>query len=240
MTPTLSIVIPAFNEEKALRYTLPKNIQSVAGLSAEIIVVDNNSTDQTAQVAQSFDNVTVVHEGKKGTNAARQAGYKAASGDLIIFVDADTFVSPQWIETTMRTFAKKPSIVALSGALSFYDCPKWYRPFYKLIWYMLFSAYKLKIVKPFVLGTAFAVRRETLDSMDGFNIDLTFYGDDTDIGLRARQHGKVMFIPRMLGETSARRYKQQGVFKTLYAYFISHFSTYLRGKPVHDDPTHYR
>ncbi len=236
----ISIIIPAYNEEKALEYTLPKNIEAIKNADAEIIVVDNNSTDKTSDIAKAHHDVDVVTESKKGTSAARQAGYKAAKGDILVFVDADTYITSEWIEKLQSIFTKNPKIVAISGGLFFYDCPEWYRFLYKIVWYILFCAYKIRIVKPFVLGTSFAVRKETLDSMNGFNIELTFYGDDTDIGLRANEFGKVVFTPRITCSTSARRYRQQGLFKTLGAYFINHFSVYWRGRPFHEDSQDYR
>ena len=80
----ISLVIPAHNEEEGLSHLL----QEYPGYIDEVVVVDNNSTDRTAEVAASFG-CRVVEEKKQGYGAAFKAGFKAATGDIIITMDAD-------------------------------------------------------------------------------------------------------------------------------------------------------
>ena len=93
-SPKISIIIPAFNEEAWLPGTLDAAISAVEKLpcEAEIIVVDNNSSDRTSEVARSY-NVRVVFEKENGIARARNAGAKEAIGENLIFLDADTTVS---------------------------------------------------------------------------------------------------------------------------------------------------
>ena len=92
----LSIVIPAFNEEESLPQTLYAISLSIERLDnkleVEVVVVDNASTDQTAQVAKSFG-VNVVTELTPSIGAARNRGVNASKGDLILFLDADVIIS---------------------------------------------------------------------------------------------------------------------------------------------------
>ncbi|HEY0548142.1 MAG TPA: glycosyltransferase [Verrucomicrobiae bacterium] len=95
----ISIVIPAFNEEKLLAATL-RSIRGAAdgfhqrGWATEIIVCDNNSTDRTAEVARG-EGAQVVFEPINQISRARNTGAAAATGDWFVFVDADSHPSPE-------------------------------------------------------------------------------------------------------------------------------------------------
>jgi glycosyltransferase involved in cell wall biosynthesis len=102
--PHYSIIIPAFNEEEYLGGTLTavKAAQSVfPHRICEIIVVDNNSTDNTAQIAKSFG-ATVIFEPVNQISRARNRGAKAAKGKYLIFLDADTLISPGLLGKTLE------------------------------------------------------------------------------------------------------------------------------------------
>jgi hypothetical protein len=102
--PDYSIIIPAFNEAAYLNGTLTsvKNAQSfLAHRIGEVIVVDNNSTDNTAQIAKSFG-ATVVFEPINQISRARNCGAKAAKGKYLIFLDADTTLSQQLLGETLK------------------------------------------------------------------------------------------------------------------------------------------
>jgi glycosyltransferase involved in cell wall biosynthesis len=86
----LSVVVPAFNEEKLLGATLASIREATRGFDAELIVCDNNSTDRTAEIARQAG-AKVVFEPVNQISRARNAGAAAASGDWLVFVDADSF-----------------------------------------------------------------------------------------------------------------------------------------------------
>ena len=95
----ISIVVPAFNEEKLLPSTL-RSIQAALGAftrlgwGTELVVCDNNSTDRTAEVARA-GGASVVFEPVNQIARARNAGASVATGDWLIFVDADSQPSPE-------------------------------------------------------------------------------------------------------------------------------------------------
>src|SRR6185437_2015342 len=101
------------------------------GRDVEIIVVNNASTDKTKEVALKYSGVTVVDEEHKGLVWARRAGFLASHGELIANVDADTMLTPGWIEKVFKEFEKDPKLVALSGPFIYYDLPKLTRFFVK-------------------------------------------------------------------------------------------------------------
>ena len=90
---SISVVIPAFNEALYLPATLSRLRDAVAACmcDTELIVVDNESTDSTREVAQSFG-ATVVHESVRNIARVRNAGASVARGDVLAFLDADTIV----------------------------------------------------------------------------------------------------------------------------------------------------
>ncbi len=96
--PRISLIIPAYNEEKYLGATLENVKVAVeeyhrrSGASVEIIVVNNNSTDRTEEIAKAHG-AKVVFEGKNNIAASRNAGAGAAGGEIVAFLDADDHMS---------------------------------------------------------------------------------------------------------------------------------------------------
>src|SRR5256884_4323305 len=93
----ISVIVPAFNEEKFIARSLRKikaasDAFSSLGWESEIIVCDNNSTDRTAEKARAAD-ATVVFEPMNQISRARNKGASAATGDWLVFVDADSYPS---------------------------------------------------------------------------------------------------------------------------------------------------
>ena len=96
--PTVSVIVPARNEEASLGSCL-ESLTAQTGVSSEIILVDDASTDRTREIAQSFPSVRVVDAGPPpahwtGKNNAMVAGAKVAAGEWLLFTDADTFHLP--------------------------------------------------------------------------------------------------------------------------------------------------
>jgi glycosyltransferase involved in cell wall biosynthesis len=228
--PTISLIIPAYNEEAYLPACLDAVMRSVAGKAMEIIVVDNNSTDGTKKILERYPAVTYVFEPEKGITRARQTGFQKSHGDILAYVDADTQPPPGWIEQIWEQFGKQPDLACLSGPYSFYDLSglrnkistSWFvaaSPLYWLTGYLM-------------VGGNFAIRRDVLERMGGFDSSIEFYGEDVDIGKRAKQQGKVLFSHRFVMPTSGRRMKKLGFAKIAGIYFINYFSVVFRGKPA--------
>ncbi|HEX7964030.1 MAG TPA: glycosyltransferase family A protein, partial [Candidatus Saccharimonadales bacterium] len=93
---SVSIVIPAYNEERHLAACL-EAIRAQSEPPLEVVVVDNNSTDRTAEIARRYPFVRVVHEERQGIVFARGAGFDAARGDIIARIDADIVLPAGWI-----------------------------------------------------------------------------------------------------------------------------------------------
>ena len=117
----ISVIICTYNRAASLHRALTSlSAMSVPkDIAWEILVVDNNSTDdtkdQTSRFAQSTDiNVRYVFEGRQGLNHARNAGIKAAKGELLIFIDDDVEVTDNWLAQMKDAFDRYP-VVGVGG-----------------------------------------------------------------------------------------------------------------------------
>ena len=106
-TPTVSIIIPARNEE----HNLPTLLRSLAAQSVkphEIIVVDDGSTDRTAEVARQLGATVIASQplpdGWRGKTWACHQGAQAATGELLLFVDADTWFEPDGLARVLSAY----------------------------------------------------------------------------------------------------------------------------------------
>ena len=126
--PTVSIVIPAYNEEDTIRNCLVAAIGQTVP-AHEIIVVDNRSTDGTRaaveamQVAFPEANIRLLsQDAEQGITPTRNAGFDAATGDVIGRIDSDSAIEPDWVEQVQIAFATG-EFDAASGSVEYYDMP---------------------------------------------------------------------------------------------------------------------
>ncbi|HEX5797363.1 MAG TPA: glycosyltransferase family 2 protein [Candidatus Saccharimonadales bacterium] len=116
----LSIIIPAYNEENYLSDCLESIARQTVG-PIDVIVVDNNSTDDTVEIARRFDFVKIKAEKRQHQTYAQHTGFDSASGEIIGRIDADTILPADWAEKVLAQFAKHPDIVAVTGSGVAYD-----------------------------------------------------------------------------------------------------------------------
>ncbi|MDO8183800.1 MAG: glycosyltransferase family A protein [bacterium] len=226
--PIISLIIPAYNEEKYLGACLESALKNGADNFEEIIVVDNASTDNTTQIAQNYLGVKVVKEEKKGLTKARERGFKEARGEILAYIDADTKMPPGWINLAVKEFAVNPNLAALSGPYVYYDSSSRQKLLVRLYWYAALPLYWL--TGYMIVGGNFLIRKSVLAQMGGFNTTIEFYGEDTDIARRASRFGQVKFNLKLVMPTSARRLKGQGTLKTAWIYLINFLSQVILHK----------
>jgi glycosyltransferase involved in cell wall biosynthesis len=158
-----SIIIPAYNEEKYLPATLKsvKEAMTSIKLSGEVIVVDNNSTDKTAEIAKS-NGASVVFEAHNQISRARNKGAESAKGKIFIFLDADTTVSGHLLE---KTFDNLLNNNCCGGGVTVdFDIPQ-----DKLV-----TAFKnfwnyISVKRSLAAGSYIYVLRECYNAVGGFN-----------------------------------------------------------------------
>ena len=112
---SVSVVVPAFNEESQIASCLESILESHYAV-VEIIVVDDNSTDKTVEVASKYP-VRIIRRGSRGERCvARNDGIQAAQGEIVAFVDADCTVDPDWLEILISDFTGE-RIVGVGGVV---------------------------------------------------------------------------------------------------------------------------
>ncbi len=123
-TLTLTIVIPAYNEEHHIKACLD-SIAAQTEAPDEVIVVDNNSTDKTAEIAASYPFVRVISESQQGIAYARNKGFDSAKSDLIGRIDADTVLMTGWVRYVHRFYGNSThaSTYALTGGCTIRNSP---------------------------------------------------------------------------------------------------------------------
>jgi glycosyltransferase involved in cell wall biosynthesis len=238
---TVSFVVPAYNEEKHLPETLTAVLAEIrrTGCAAEVIVVNNASTDRTGELAASFPGVIVVDEPEKGLVQARRAGFVRASGDLIANVDADTIVTEGWLDRVLHEFRRHPRMVALSGPYIYYDVSKGARAAVRAFYVMGYGFY---VLNRFVLrngsmlqGGNFVVRRTALEQIGGYNPLYSFYGEDTDLACRLNAVGAVKFSFRLPALSSGRRLNEEGLMRIGVRYSMNFFWATFMHRPFTDE-----
>ncbi|AKV55563.1 glycosyltransferase, group 2 family protein [Bifidobacterium actinocoloniiforme DSM 22766] len=126
---TVSVVVPAWNEEERIAdCILNATTQSVAPL--EVLVVDNKSTDRTAQIVSDFIDahpdtpVKLLHQDKEqGLIPTRNYGLDRAKGQVLGRVDADCMLRPNWVEVVGNLFDRDPQAMGATGPVAYYDMP---------------------------------------------------------------------------------------------------------------------
>lgn len=236
---TISVVIPAFNEEKYIGKCLKSVLKAAPKELLEIIVVDNGSSDDTVAVARRHKNVTVLTERKKGPSAARQRGLLAAKGDIVAFIDADTVIPMNWFVVMRKAFHRHPKTLAITGPLDFYDLPEFQRKVLGACW-MGVGMVTFAFTKQLLCGANFAAKRKAMLSIGGFDTSIRFYSEDTNMARRIKQIGELRFLPDFVASTSARRIKSQGLVQTSFVYGVNFFSEIFLHKQLPGEHKNFR
>ncbi len=226
----VSLVIPAYNEEKYIGECLSYAIKNSHGRFFEIIVIDNASTDKTAEIARAMPGVRVVEEERKGLTFARQRGLDEATGDIIAYIDADTRMPEGWYDMLVKNFSENKKLAGLSGPYFYHDIPRHHQFFVSIYYKIAVPLYW--IIGYMATGGNFAIRKDVLHKMGGFDTSISFYGEDTNIARRASKFGKMKFSFNFVMHTSGRRFRGQGLLKTGRVYFANFLSEIFLKKPV--------
>lgn len=224
--PTVSVVIPAYNEEKYLPRTLA-SLQKQTTLPFEIIVADNNSTDKTAQIAREYG-AKVISVQTQGSVYAYAEGMKAAKGDIIACTDADTVVLPNWLAGITRVF-KDEKVVGVTGAVKF-EKTGFLQGVLEFL-YSLFLRVHFLFGIGHTVGFNMAVRKSAFERIGGINIQFTM-SSDVDLGVRLTKIGKVVYSPSIKVIPSTRRW-EKSVGGTFIDYLKGYFyAVWLRRPPI--------
>jgi glycosyltransferase involved in cell wall biosynthesis len=212
MQMKLSVIIPAFNEENYLPATLESIRRSLGGvvIPAEIITVDNESTDRTAQIAAE-QGAKVVSEKVRNISKVRNTGANNADGDILIFIDADTRVPGGLFEKIAEVMTEEK---CFGGAVAV-DYERFERlsmRLYQKGWKFWGEVFNMK------QGAAQFCRREIFEQINGYD-ETIFLGEDIEFYWRLTKFarsggGHLSFIEKPKVVTSARRFDKMSLWKT--------------------------
>ncbi len=194
----ISIIIPVYNGSKYLNRCL-EALGSSSYRSYEIIVVDDGSTDNSAEIAREHG-VTVINlPQRSGPAGARNYGAQIAKGDILFFVDSDVLVNGETIARVAADFQKNPDISALFG--SYDDSPeeKNFISQYKNLFHHFIHQHSGSEAMTFWAGCG-AIRREVFEKIGGFdhNRYLKPSIEDIEMGFRMKKSGYRLLLDRDL------------------------------------------
>jgi glucosyl-dolichyl phosphate glucuronosyltransferase len=199
----VSVVVCTYNRSALLRSCLESLASQTASADGfEVIVVDNNSTDDTRSVADSFAGalaeLRVISEERQGLSWARNRGWRAARGEYVAFLDDDARAPSRWIEVLAEIVAAHEPDVVGGPIHPFYTSPKpdWFKDEYEIRVHQRDTGW---MEKGFISGSNLIVRKALLEEIGGFDTELGMsagsiaYGEDTELVKRARGRGKRIY-----------------------------------------------
>jgi cellulose synthase/poly-beta-1,6-N-acetylglucosamine synthase-like glycosyltransferase len=192
--PSLTVLIPAFNEEKVLLRTVEAVLESEYPRK-EVIIVDDGSTDKTYQIAQGFRNhgVKVIPRPNGGKAIALNHGIKFAKGEIVVVVDADSQITRNTLVEVVQPF-RDPDVAAVAGNVKVLNRMNWLTKCQALEYIVSINLYRRALdvfgsvaVVPGALG---AYRRDILESGGFYDADTLV--EDFDVTMKALKTGSTV------------------------------------------------
>lgn len=193
-----SIIIASFNEALNLERCL-NSLRKIAFPKEdhEIIVVDNNSTDNTCEIAEQFSEVVYLKEDKQGASSARNKGIANSQGEILVFLDADAEVEKDWLSNIILPFTDEKT-GAVGGAILPFNEKSIISQYLGSSLFMKYPRYgKKRNIKGFP-SCNLAIRKDLI--IQGFDSEnIPYYGEDKDICYQIIAKGyKVLFEPEAI------------------------------------------
>jgi peptidoglycan-N-acetylglucosamine deacetylase len=204
--PWVSVLIPAYNEEPVIVATV-RSVLSSDYRKLEVLVIDDGSKDETAaQVLSNFGGNPRVHllrQPNQGKPAALNHGLAEAGGELVVSIDADTFVEPEAISRLVRHFAD-PRVGAVAGNVKVANRNRWLTRWQALEYITSQNlekrAFDLLNCIPVVPGAVGGWRTDLIRAAGGFSRDTV--AEDTDLTMTIRRDGwKILYDEDAVGRT---------------------------------------
>lgn len=221
--PAISVIIPAFNEEKYISKCLDSILEQETSVVYEVVVVNNNSTDKTRAIALD-KGVKVINEVRQGTASAKNAGAKVAKASILVFLDADCIVPKNYIERIFKFFRKSPNIGVYGGPYVYYDGGVLLK---FLTDYMDYFYWYFRIIKLFTgiqgySGGNLAIKGEVFDEVRGYNgsISNIVIPDDLEFAVRLNNAGYKIYYDRNFKVFSSARRSKNFLSLGLWRRFI--------------------
>lgn len=222
----ISVVIPAYNEEKYIRKCFD-SLKNQDYKDYEIIVSLNVCTDRTEEIARKYKKVKIVKENKKGVTYARQTGTKEAEGEIIASADADSFYPKNWLNQIAFNFKNNKRIAGLYGPIYLKGEP-FFLKFMAKYFYTGFLYLSRFIGNDNVAGINFAFRKDIFDRVGGYTMGLES-AEDIDLSNKLKKYGDVYFDKKLIVFTSNRKFEGR-FFKSLIYHVRNYVNIFLLRK----------
>ncbi len=216
--PMISIIIPAHNEAAYISQTL-ETLKCQRYPKFETIVIANGCTDNTADVARNCCTV-LIDDPQKGLSRARNNGARAAKGELLIFLDADTMLKPDALRIIARKFTERHAAGTIKGVP---DSPRW---IYHILYFFKNRMHRLRIHKGSV--GIILCWKEHFDAVGGFD-EAMHVMENSELIERLCKHGRYCFIGSTPAITSMRRYERRGPLQTAALWMKLWMQSLVRG-----------
>lgn len=189
----IDVVVVTFNSERYIRGALEP------ALEHSVVVIDNNSSDDSAAIARELGAEVVVNGANTGFAAAANQGAALGSSEFVLFLNPDTRLAADDIAALCAELGDDPSLAVVGAALHRPDGgtqrPWWPFPSAATAWW---EALGLHVVRPsparhgFPVGACFLVRRSAFEEVGGFDTSFWLYGEEADLCYRLTQRGHVV------------------------------------------------
>jgi len=216
----ISVVVSTYNRSELLVDCLNSLAEQTNEKSNyEVIVVDNNSTDNTANVVKSFvdryPNFKYVVETQQGLSHARNRGYKEASGDYVAYIDDDARAHSDWVEQIINFIKQHPDAKAFGGPVfgfCTFSAPAWFPKEYGT--WSLGETERILNENEWIIGSNMIYYKKLLVHLGGFNKNLGMngkqiaYGEETELITRIRALGlPIYYVPDIRVDHLIQAYK---------------------------------
>lgn len=211
----ISIIIPAYNEGATIRRCLEAlTHQTLPRSSYELIVVDGNSTDNTREIASEYADLVFIQESER-VPGARNDGFVRAKYEIVATTDADSIVTPEWVEQMLHSF-KDPRVVLVFGPVTPIKATSRNRR-YVILFNSIMRIGAVTRLYYYTLGCNTGFRYRAFEKAGMYKIKDA--GDDLEVARRMRKKGKVVFNRNLRVGFDFRRYEQFGFWKTLCEWY---------------------
>jgi GT2 family glycosyltransferase len=192
---SVSIIIPTFNGASRIRHCLDALIQQTTEREAEIVVVNDGSTDNTADVLAHYSGIRLVNQANAGPAAARNRGVLEARGTIVLFTDDDCVPTPEWLTAMIDPF-RDPNIVGVKGVYRTHQrglVPRFVQIEYEDKYRRMESLPQIDFVDTYSAG----FRRERFLEMNGYDTSFPVAcAEDVELSYRMSACGWTMkFVP---------------------------------------------
>ncbi|MGC3976977.1 MAG: glycosyltransferase family A protein [Paludibacteraceae bacterium] len=199
----LSVIIPSYNGAAVLRRSLDTWYRQTLPLDDyEVILVDNNSTDSTAEIAkeyQQYPNFRYVKELTPGATQARHAGVKPAKSNILVFADNDGLFNSTCLQAIWDMYEQDKKIAAVTGKIELLwdrEAPEWIAPYEFMLGKLNYGDEPRCGYDLYLNGGLFSIRKTVFEGVHGFNPDLVgrYLIGDGDTGLVNKLHNNNLLI----------------------------------------------